>query len=804
MFGRIRRLLSPPVFEGDADKTRAAWLLNIILLTLLARAVFIRLITGSDPPRPSFVVPFVILLLMMMVMMRRGAVRLASTITVWGFWLSLSAAAVITGGLHSTGFRNYILPVIVAGLLLGQRAAIMTAALSILAGLGMWFAETRGLIEAPPESAGPLELLITHAISLLMAAVLVTLATRSTELALARARQEIAERKYAEKAVRASEERFSKAFNLSPLRMGILRVRDAAIVAVNDCFVRDMGFAREEVIGHPIFEFDVEVPRLRQIIENREPFRNWETQATTKTGEKRSALTSAEVIELSGEPCMIWVTNDITERKRAEEALRESEELFRTSFENATAGVCLVGTDGKFLSVNSTLCEMLGYSRYELEQLSFNDVTPPEDKHIGAAFVARALAGEVSTAHFEKRYLHKQGHPLWAYVSTALVRQPRESRPYFITHIQDITERKRVETERNMLMHDLGERIKELTALHRTARLLQEERPFNRELLSEFVTFLPQAWQYPDVCAAQITYRDLVVQTPGWRETPWKQVADFVTSDGEKGTIEVVYLERCPDSAEGPFLAEERHLIESLADMLTAHLERKQAEEKIQATSERLRALMTSLRSAREEEGIRIAREIHDELGTALTSLRWDLEEMDKTLPPALHGRISTMLRLVDATIDRVRRIASELRPSILDDLGLAAAVEWQTQQFQTRTGIKCHYDCSVDSIDLDPERTTAVFRIFQEALTNVLRHAQASTVDVSLDRDDTDFFLEVRDNGRGIRDSEKTGLSSLGLLGMRERANLIGAMVEINGVEGKGTTVRLRVPLVRSNELCA
>ena len=155
MFGRIRRLLAPPVFEGDADKSRAAWLLNIILLTLLARAVFIRLITGSDPPRPSFVVPFVILLLMMMVMMRRGAVRLASTITVWGFWLSLSAAAVITGGLHSTGFRNYILPVIVAGLLLDQRAAIMTAALSILAGLGMWFAETRGLIEAPPNLRAP-------------------------------------------------------------------------------------------------------------------------------------------------------------------------------------------------------------------------------------------------------------------------------------------------------------------------------------------------------------------------------------------------------------------------------------------------------------------------------------------------------------------------------------------------------------------------------------------------------------------------------------------------------------------------
>ena len=120
MITRIRRLLAPPVFEGDPDKTRAAWLLNIILLTLFARAIIIRIITGSDPPRPSFVVPFVLLLLILMFAMRRGFVRFASVMTVGGFWLSLSAAAVITGGLHSNGFRNYILPVIVAGLLLGR------------------------------------------------------------------------------------------------------------------------------------------------------------------------------------------------------------------------------------------------------------------------------------------------------------------------------------------------------------------------------------------------------------------------------------------------------------------------------------------------------------------------------------------------------------------------------------------------------------------------------------------------------------------------------------------------------------
>jgi len=220
MLTAIRRLLSPPVFEGDAGKTRTAWLLNIILLTLIARALIIRVITGTEPPRPSFVVPFVLLLLVLMFIMRRGFVRLASAMTVAGFWLSLSAAAVVTGGLHSTGFRNYILPVIVAGLLLGRSASMLTAALSILASLAMWVAEVNGMIEVPPDSSAPLELVITHAISLLMAAVLVTLATRSIEEALERARREIVDRQHAEYAARASEERFFQGFQPEPFAYG--------------------------------------------------------------------------------------------------------------------------------------------------------------------------------------------------------------------------------------------------------------------------------------------------------------------------------------------------------------------------------------------------------------------------------------------------------------------------------------------------------------------------------------------------------------------------------------------------------
>ena len=809
MFRWVRRALAPPVFEGDVEKTRAAWLLNIILFTLIARAIVIRLITGPEPPRPSFVVPFVALLLVMMAVMRVGRVRLASAITIGGFWLSLSAAAVVTGGLHSAGFRNFILPVIVAGLLLGRTASITTAAASILAGIGMWVAELNGLIAVDPESASDVELLITHSISLMMAAVLVTLATQKIEESLERAHQEIAVRNQAERAVRSSEERFSKAFNLSPLRMGILRIRDAIVLDVNECWVRDMGFRREQIVGQSLFAQTAwvgeEIPRLRQLLEAGQPVRNWEGTSTTRSGEKRSALLSTEMIELGGEPCLLWVAVDITDRKRSEEALRESEELFRTSFENATTGVCLVGTDGKFLSVNHTLCDMLGYSRNELEGMSFNDVTPDEDKHIGTTFVSKALGGEVSSAHLEKHYLHKDGHALWAQVSTALVHRPN-GKPYFISHIQDITARKQAEKERVLLMRDLAKRIKELTAVHRTASLLLEERLSDEELLREMAAVLPPAWQYPEVCEARISYGNMVVQTGRWRETAWTQSENLMTSNAVAGSITVAYLEQRPTAADGPFLVEERHLLRSLADMLAAHFERKRAGEQIKATSEQLRALMTDLRSAREEEGIRIAREIHDELGSALTSLRWDLEEIERitedgTEPSrqsALRSKIATMFGLVESTVDVVRRISSELRPSVLDDLGLASAVEWQVQQFQRRTGIVVHYECLIETLSVDAEQSTAVFRIFQEALTNVLRHAQASRIDVSIEEDASDFLLTVRDNGRGIQNAEKNSPSALGLLGMRERAHLIGGQLEIAGASGRGTTVTLRVPYQR------
>lgn len=234
--------------------------------------------------------------------------------------------------------------------------------------------------------------------------------------------------------------------------------------------------------------------------------------------------------------------------------------------------------------------------------------------------------------------------------------------------------------------------------------------------------------------------------------------------------------------------------------------QRKQAEFQLSQSRDQLRALTTRLHSAREEEGARIAREVHDELGQAMTSLKLDLSwvarrlSIPETADSRRHmlERIQGTMRQLDITIQSVRAIATALRPSVLDELGLAAALDWQTRDFEKRTGIRCEWSMPSVPIPIGPDQATAIFRIYQEILTNVVRHAQASNVRIHLGTSAGWLVLEVCDNGRGILESISANNSSLGLLGMRERAAQWGGDISILGTEGKGTTVTVRLPLSR------
>lgn len=231
--------------------------------------------------------------------------------------------------------------------------------------------------------------------------------------------------------------------------------------------------------------------------------------------------------------------------------------------------------------------------------------------------------------------------------------------------------------------------------------------------------------------------------------------------------------------------------------------ERKRAEDELRKSLEQLQALSSYLHEVREEERTRISREVHDGLGQALTGLKLDLSWLSMKLIRAqvpVQEKVKAMVGHLDDTIQAVRRIATELRPGILDSFGLSAALEWQANDFATRSGISCAIDISASDPSPDPEQeySTVFFRIFQETLTNVIRHAQATHVDVRLCEEDGNLVMSVHDNGRGIAPHEIAKAGSNGLIGMRERAKLIHGHLTLEGAPGAGTKVILRAPLLQ------
>jgi PAS domain S-box-containing protein len=239
--------------------------------------------------------------------------------------------------------------------------------------------------------------------------------------------------------------------------------------------------------------------------------------------------------------------------------------------------------------------------------------------------------------------------------------------------------------------------------------------------------------------------------------------------------------------------------------------ERKRGEESLVLQREQLRALAERLQWVREEDRKSVARDLHDQIGQILTAIKMDMSWMSRRLPQSegeVLARLKESIQLINDGVKAVRTICSGLRPGVLDDLGLAAAIEWQASEFTSRNGVLCQVSVPPVDLHLDGDRATATFRIFQECLTNVIRHAQAKTVRVALCEENENIVLVVEDDGIGFSEPNLSdSLGSLGLLGMKERAQFCGGEVRISSSPGNGTTVTVRVPVdtprAERSELC-
>jgi len=474
-------------------------------------------------------------------------------------------------------------------------------------------------------------------------------------------------------------------------------------------------------------------------------------------------------------------------RQRAEEARRQSEEKFAKAFRSSPDAITITRfADGCITDVNDNFLRIFGYSRAEVVGRAAHELNlwAPEVR----ARVRELLQAQGAVRDFEFDFRRKTGEPGVALYSAEFIELNGER--CVLSVARDITERKQAEEALRLSEEKFAKAFRsspDSIMISRVAdgRIIDINDNFER------------ATGYSREEAVGRTAEELNLVRPEDR-------ARMIAIGQQQGAVhnyEFLFHHKSGEPRVGLFSGEFLELGGELCGLsITRDItDRKHVEDVLENSLQQLRALSDHLQQVREEERTHIAREIHDELGQALTALRVDLSWLAEKLPPGegtLAERIEAMSSLADSVIQTVQKIATELRPGILDNLGLTAAIEWQTEEFSSRTGIRCRLDCLEEIDGLDQARATACFRILQETLTNVARHAGATEVQVSLKRQAGSLMLQVRDNGRGISDHEITDRTAIGLLGMKERAHALGGEFEIKGSAGQGTTVTVSIPL--------
>lgn len=475
------------------------------------------------------------------------------------------------------------------------------------------------------------------------------------------------------------------------------------------------------------------------------------------------------------------IAEDITDRKSAEDAVRQAEHRVRQIIDTIPAMVWGLRTDGVTEFVNQRWIDYMGISLKQIIEGPTSTIHPDDVDRVVERWQADMAAGRPSED--EMRLRGVDGRYCWFLVRTVPLRDAQGNIASWYGTSTNIEGRKQAEEK-------LRQSESRLAEAQRIAHLGSWE----WDLRDNNGTWSDECYR---IFGAEPGDASIGEQLKSLVHLDERTLSNARLAESEQRIQRRDDGERILRTV--AHVVNDEHGIHRIVGTTQDVTELRRVEDDLKATSEQLRALSARLQSAREEEGMRIAREIHDELGASLTSLRWDLESVRKSVPDDLREKLTAMLALTDTMIHIVRRIASDLRPAVLDVLGLEEALEWQARQFENRTGIAVRYESTGVDVELSPAQAMTVFRIFQEALTNVLRHAHATRVDVTVVEDTGAFVLMIGDNGRGITENERTGERSLGLLGMRERAHLIGAEIEVSGVEGEGTTVTLRLPMADS-----
>lgn len=482
----------------------------------------------------------------------------------------------------------------------------------------------------------------------------------------------------------------------------------------------------------------------------------------------------------------------------------EKDRLLRFFFDLPFVGMTILSTDDmRWLRFNDCLCEILGYPREELAGLTWTGLTYGDDLAADLSQFAGVLSGASNGFQTTKRFVRKNGRVVNVTTDVKAVRHEDGSVDFFVATVQDITARLQAEgfaqeildnVDQGFVVYDRALRVVVWNRFLERAIGLPREAAIGRQLHDLF----PNARQHGiETHLARALAGEMIVAD------------EFVPR--LRGTTELLAPEAAEEHRDDPRLfwtlssyAPHRNVDGDIDGVLVNVVDvtrLKHSQDSLMASNAELRQLSQYLERVREDERVRIARELHDDLGSTLTGVRWAialaLEHAQQTTPPA-DAQLAQALQLVDSAVDAMRRIINDLRPSVLDHLGVWTAIEWYAGQLEERTGLQCRVSISaqVTAIDVDPERATAMFRIVQETLNNVVRHARASRAEIFVHREGGAVTISVADDGVGIDADALMKTESWGLLGMQERAARFGGDIALSRGVKEGTTVVLRMPI--------
>ena len=604
----------------------------------------------------------------------------------------------------------------------------------------------------------------------------------------------ITERRRAEANLREKEEKLRGLYKLT--RLGIARTdMKGQYVEFNDAFRNICGYSAEELNSLDYWaltpkKYESEELRQLESLQSTGQYGPYEKEYIRKDGVLVPLQLNGSLITGADGQTYIWsIVEDITERKRAEQAVRRESARNEILLRNASDGIYILDSEGNLLDVSDAFCRMLGYAREELiganVSLWNTHFSPQELKQVLAHHLAQEGRWTLETQH-----RRRDGSHLNVEIDGQALEL--EGRRVLFNSARDITRRLQVDEELRIAAAAFQTQ-EAMMITDAQSVILKVNRAFTQvtgytseEVVGQTPRFLQSGRHKQDF------YRqmwDAVGSTGSWQGEVWDR-----HKDGHEYpkwlSITAVFAGNGAVS----------HYIGSHFDMSEikrAELTILEANRDLSQSRQQLRELMTLNESTLETERRHIAREVHDELGQVLTALRLDtslLRLQFGALAPALIDKTEDMKALVDRAIEGVRNVASSLRPAVLD-LGLLPAVDWLCTEF-ARRGVICEFKAPHQAIEVENSRAVVIFRIVQEALTNIGKYAGASHVSVSLQQHSNELTLEVQDNGSGFDLETTARRGSLGLLGMRERALALGGWVKIARTPGQGTVICAVIPL--------